>query len=342
MKGALSNIHTIVKFAFKNGDFSMHLKQGVTKRLAEPLALALALEASGYPKPGNVHRTSDRKGLRYEAFLATSILAVKYFEQGVKRGRRGFGKTVLGDLVYGLVKEVVEKLNSTNTCLGSSLLLSLMSVSLGALSAQTIGAIKELSNISKKIVKSTTVWDAIYYYKAIRRAAPSYLKPSDYTDIYVNVWDSMYRQRLLEKGHRLLDVLEHSSRFDVVAREALNGFEQEFLAEEFMRERLNVHKDFNRAVVETYLYLLSRNRDTVVYLKHGSNVAEEISEKALKVLNDVVIRRSTWRSPVKEFDSELVNKGINPGAVADLTAATIALHLLRNLLESNILLDLSY
>ncbi|MEM0000675.1 MAG: triphosphoribosyl-dephospho-CoA synthase [Desulfurococcaceae archaeon] len=320
----------------------MRSKQCAIKQLAEPLALALALEASGYPKPGNVHRTSDRKGLRYEAFLATSILAVKYFERGVKRGRRGFGKTVLGDLVHGLVREVTEKLNSTNTCLGSSLLLSLMSVSLGALSLHVIGTIRELGGVSKKIVESTTVWDTIYYYKAVRTASPSYLKPDDHTGIYVNVWDPAYRQRLLEKGHRLVDVLKYSSKLDIVAREALNGFEQGLLAEEFMRERLNAHRDFNRAVVETYLYLLSRNRDTVVYLKNGISTAEEVSEKALRVLNDVIARKSGWRSPVKEFDYELVSRGINPGAVADLTATAIALHLLRNTLENGILLDLSY
>lgn len=312
------------------------------KHLAEPLALALALEASGYPKPGNVHRTSDKRGLRYEAFLATSILAVKYFERGIRRGCRGFSRVVFGDLIYGLVKEVIERLNSTNTCLGSSLLLSLMSVSLGILWARGERTIKELNSISQEVMESTTIWDTVYYYRAIRKASPSYIKLSNYTGEYVNVWDPSYKKHLLMKRHRLVDVLRYSSQFDIVAREALSGFKQGFLAEEFMRGRFNVHRDLNRAIVETYLYLLSRNCDTVVYLKYGINVAKEVSEKALEVLSNVLVLGNDWVNPVLELDRELSIRGINPGAVADLTAEAIALYMIRNILEGNALLDLSY
>lgn len=318
------------------------LRRDFFKRLAELLALSIILEASGYPKPGNVHRLSDRKGLRYEAFLATGIFSLKYFERGIRRGYYGFKRLILGDLVYGLVRDVIEKLKSTNTCLGSSLLLSLMSVSIGKMSREEVYNVEALKYTSREIMEYTTVWDAIYYYKAIRKAAPSYIKPTDETGVYINVWDPRYKRQLLSKQHRLLDILKYSSRFDIIAREALSGFKQGFQAERFLRDRLKVHHDFNRAIVETYLYLLSRNRDTVVFLKHGPRIANYVSIKAKKVLENIIKRENDWKNVVQEFDNELVRLVVNPGSVADIVAETIALYLFRNMFEGGVLLDLSF
>ena len=319
------------------------MKASILKSLSESLALALLLEASGYPKPGNVHRTRDRKGLRYEAFLATGIFSLKYFEKGLKRGCRGeYGKLVFGDLIYGLVKNVIDKLKSTNTCLGSSLLLSLMSVSLGNYICSEYGELEDLIELSKNILKSTTVWDTIYYYMAIRKASPSYIKPGDVTGEYINVWDRKYRKHLIEKNHALIDVLNYSSRFDIIAREALNGFKQGFKAEEFLRNRIEFHGEVNRAIVETYLYLLSLNKDTIIVLKHGDKEAIKVSRKAGKVLKQVLNAGDNWKKHVLLFDKTLHDKGINPGAVADLTVETLALYLVRNTINRSVLLDLSH
>ncbi|MEM4481547.1 MAG: triphosphoribosyl-dephospho-CoA synthase [Desulfurococcaceae archaeon] len=312
------------------------------RSLAELLSLALILEASGYPKPGNVHRISDGAGLRYEAFLATGVFALKYFELGIKRGYRGVGKLTVGDLIYGLVSEVISRTKSSNTCLGSSLLLSLMSVSLGKCIKCRPRGLEDLVAASREIVELTTEWDAVYYYRAIRRASPSYIKPEDNTAEYVNVWDRAYRKHLVEKRQRLVDVLRYSSKFDVVAREAVSGFAQGLTYEEFLRQRLLSHGDINRAIVETYLYILSLNIDTVVLLKHGERVATEISRKAKQVLDNLVKASENWMPPVLELDVELRSRGVNPGAVADIVAETIALHLIRNVLEGREPLELSH
>lgn len=312
------------------------------KSIPETLSLALLLEVSGTPKPGNIHRSSDRRGLRYEAFLATGIFAYKYFEKGLRRGYRGLRRLVVGDLVYGLVRDVMDKTKSTNTCLGSSLLLSIMSVSLGSMYRGNIVDIDELRVESRNILHETTVWDTIYYYMAIRKASPSYLKPHDDTGEYVNVWDPLYRKKLVEKNHTLLEVLKYTSRFDIVAREAINGFREGFRGERYLRNRIGIHSDLNRAIVETYLYLLSRNIDTVVLLKHGIHVAEYVSNKATQVLDLTEERQGDWSIPIEEFDRELVESDINPGSVADLITVVIAIYLLRNILEYGYLLDLSH
>ncbi len=326
-----------------NSAITMKAQRALMRRLAEALSLAILLEASGTPKPGNVHRVFDRKALRYEAFLATGTLAQKYFEKGLKRGYRGSrGRALFGDLVYGVVREVRDFIRSSNTCLGSSLLLSFMSVSLGSCLRRGFSSLGELGECSKSLLEETTVWDTIYYYMAIRKASPSYLKPSDYTGDYVNVWDPHYRKRILEKGHRLVQVLKYSSSFDIVARELVSGFSWGIKAEGFLRSRVNEHFNWNRAVVETYLYILAHNIDTVVRLKHGLAVAEEVSRTASMILDEVLgLKRSAWMKPVFSFDNALRRRNINPGAVADLTAEAIALYIVRNILNGDPLLDLS-
>ncbi len=310
--------------------------------IGEALALALLLEASGTPKPGNVHKLRDRPDLKYEAFLATGVLAIKYFERGVKRGIKPPSRLLVGDLVYGLIKDVVDKARSTNTCLGSSLLLSIISVATGRLLTQRQLSLSELGESAIMVVKSTTVYDAIYYYKAIRKASPSYLKPTDFTGDYVNVWDRAYRKKLMSKGHNLYDVLKYASTFDVVSDEAISGLRRGFEAVKFLQSRLEVHRDLNRGIVETYLYLLSRNLDTIVLLKHGVKVAERLMDRAKAVLNEVLQNEDKWMKLVLDLDVELYNNGINPGSIADLVAETIGLYLLQNLLEHGTLFTGAY
>jgi triphosphoribosyl-dephospho-CoA synthase len=309
---------------------------------AEALTLALILEPSAYPKPGNVHRLRDRPKLRYEAFLATGVLAYKYFKRGITRGIRGYKRVVLGDLVYGLVRDVAEKVNSSNTCLGSSLLLSLLSVSAGRCIANTCTRVEELVGYSKHVISSTKVLDSIYYYMAIRVASPSHIKPSDYTGEYVNVWDADFKEKLKARKQRLYEILLYSSKFDIVASEAIEGFPRGIKAESFLRSRIEVNRELNRSIIETYLYLLSSNIDTIILLKYGYDTATEVSKKALLVLNEVLSAEENWVNIALEFDKELYDKGLNPGAVADLVAETLALYMLRNVLSGSRILDLSY
>lgn len=312
------------------------------RRLAEILSLSILLEVSAYPKPGNVHRLRDRPGLRYEAFMATGILSTRYFERGLRRGFRGVKSIVVGDLVYGIVRDVIRYTRSSNTCLGSSLILSILSVTLGEMYRENRLNVDTIGMTSREILKKTTTKDSIYYYKAIRVARPSYLRPDDQTGDYVNVWDPAYRRRLLERGDKLIDILEYASRVDVVSDEVLKGFPRGYQAEKYLRERISTHGDLNRGIVETYLYLLSTNKDTIVFLKHGESTAQEISEKASIVLDRLLhIDNSDWHMLVLEFDHELYQRNINPGSIADLIAETIAIYLLRNLLDSKLLLDLS-
>ncbi|MEM1863923.1 MAG: triphosphoribosyl-dephospho-CoA synthase [Desulfurococcaceae archaeon] len=304
------------------------------EKLAELLGLSLLLEVSSYPKPGNVHRLSDNPGLKYEYFLITGVFSVKYFRRSIERGVKGWGETVLGDLVYGLVEDVVNAVSS-NTCLGSSLLLITLGVGIGISIRSGKMNIDSIIDGSNYAIRSTTVEDSIYYYKAIRKASPSYIKPMDDVGDYVNVWDPLFEVKLREKGHRLIDILEYSSTFDIVAEEVVKGYPRSKEAEVFLRKRLEEHGNWNRGVVETYLYILSRSRDTVVFLKHGDEVAKWVSEQGKLVLSEIIDKDIEWMNIVHSFDVSLKKRGINPGSVADITSSTIAIYLLRSYIAGN-------
>jgi len=127
---------------------------------------------------------------------------------------------------------------------------------------------------------------AVYFYRAVRAASPSYVKPSDDTGIYPNVWDSQFRQKLKLLGTRLIDILRHSARFDVASREVVEGYKEAFNASRFLEERLETHGDWNRSVIEALLLVLSRNTDTVIALKHGHSKALEASRRAAELLEE--------------------------------------------------------
>ncbi|MEM4433887.1 MAG: triphosphoribosyl-dephospho-CoA synthase [Thermosphaera sp.] len=309
---------------------------------AEALSLAFALEASGYPKPGNVDRLHDLPGLSYEAFLVTSIVSLKYLEKGVRRGVKGWGSVVFGDLVYGIVSDSMRKSGSSNTCLGSSLLLAPLSVAIGLCLRHGEETLDCFLKMVGEVLSASTIEDSIEFYRAVREAKPSYIKPSDETGDYVNVWDHDFKKKLKAKRHRLKDVLEFSSSHDIVSHELVNGYPRSINALRFIFERFNAHKNWNRAVVETYLYLLSRDHDTVIAREHGFEVAARVRDLAGKIIIKVLVAGQTdWAGIVGSLDSEIRKMKVNPASIADLVVSSIALYTVDSLTKHNRFLNLN-
>lgn len=302
----------------------------VPSKLAEVFSSSIILEALVYPKPGNVSRYSEYEDLKFEHFLRTGIIAYKYFIEGIERGYSGWGDVVFGDLIYRLMSEVI-RVVGTNTCLGSSLLLMPMSIGAGQCIRSHNVTPACIINGAVNAVRSSTVFDAIYFYKAVRVAHPSYLKKEDETGDFVNVWDNDYEAKLLAKGHRLLDVLEFSSRADIVARELIEGYSRSAASLEFLEHRIREHGEWERAIAETYLALLLSEDDTVIKLKHGSLTLSYVKSLVEGVYTEVVgARNGEWKHILAALDDEFKLHRINPGAVADIMVSTIALYLLKN------------
>ncbi|WP_227410846.1 triphosphoribosyl-dephospho-CoA synthase [Thermosphaera chiliense] len=309
---------------------------------AEALSLAFTLEASGYPKPGNVDRIHDLPGLPYEAFIVTGIVATKYLEKGVRRGIKGWGDVVFGDLVYGIVADSMRKSGSTNTCLGSSLLIAPLSVAIGLCLRKEEENLNCFLRMIREVLSATSVEDSVEFYRAVREARPSYIKPTDETGDFVNVWDHDYKKKLRSKKQRLKDVLEFSTSHDIVSHELVNGLPRSVNELRFLAERFNAHKNWNRAVVETYVHLLSREHDTVIAREHGFEAASRVRDLASTyVIKLLVAPQSEWLSLITSLDTEIRRMRVNPASVADITASTIALYTIDSLARNKYYLNLN-
>ena len=92
------------------------------------MQLALLLEVSAYPKPGNVHRTRDFERTRFEHFLASAAALGPHFRLAALRGsrvRHGFTQGMelrIGERVRRSVEACSEWQHGGNTSLGAILL----------------------------------------------------------------------------------------------------------------------------------------------------------------------------------------------------------------------------
>ncbi len=292
------------------------------------ISSSISLEVSAYPKPGNVHRLSDHVDKFFEDFVVAGHVAHGWIRRGVLRGYRGsYGKYLVGDIIYGMVGESMEVTGSSNTILGIAILLSPLSIALGKCLREGVVRAFRAASIARDVLeRSSTTFDSIALYKAIRRASPSYIRRSDRTSGPPNVWSKSYKHEILKGNYRLWEVLAASSSVDVVPREVVEGYPRSLKAASYLNNRLNTHGNWNRAVVEAYLFILSRDIDTLVFRKHGASVAEEVKEKAGETLREVERAEEGWFKRVAELDKDLRAKDINPGSAADITAAAIALH----------------
>jgi triphosphoribosyl-dephospho-CoA synthase len=302
------------------------------RRISFLLASSIALEVAAYPKPGNVHRLRNFSDTLFEDFLITAVIAEHYLFKAVLRGcrlARGFKlRNLIGDLIEATVAESRTVSGGGNTCLGSALLLFPLAIAAGYVvckkGALTIDAI---TLEARRIVETySTISDSIHLYNAIRIASPSYIRKGEVIEGPPDVWDERFRERLIEGGYTLWKILVYSSRTDLNCREIVESYPRSVRNAKFLQQRLRMHGDWNLAIIETYLYQLAQDIDTLIVRKHGFGVAEEVSRKAAKILDTCLTNTSGCLSLVKDFDDELAKKGINPGSSADIIVSTIALH----------------
>lgn len=299
------------------------------------LSLGIAYEAVAGPKPGNVHRFMCHRDKCVEDYIAASIIASHAFIKGLRRGLR-LGvcrpKILCMDLVHLIVLNSMRITGGGNTCLGSSVLLTPIAVSIGSLARNSLEIkVHDIVLNAKDIIKRYgTVYDTLIYYKILRTIKPSYLKKTDYTHGYPNIYDRDYKAKIMRRNITLWEILEYASMKDVVAREIVEGYVRSIDAAMYLNKRLNEHSDWNRAVIETYLYLLSKNMDTIVTLKYGIELAHEIMGRASRILDLLERDYERGLGELVKFDLELQRRGINPGSIADLTAVAISLYAIGN------------
>ncbi len=295
------------------------------------LASGIAVEASSGIKPGLVHRYKDLPDLELKDFIIASHIAKRYIARAYRRGIRSWrGRCIFMDLVFQAVKRIIE-ITGRNTSLGSLLLLVPAAYSLGVIK-RINGEIlvEKLPYQLSETIREATNWDTVYLYRAVRLAGPSYVRKTDETGGMINVWIRDYRARIMEAGQGLYETLEYSAARDLNSRELVSGIPETLSTLRFLEERIGVHGDWDRAVSEAFLHLLSLSPDTTVARRNGLETAKEVVFKARRALDRTMDAGVKWREAVLSMDNEFREKDIRPSSKADTLTLALSLHLVRD------------
>ncbi|MHA1711644.1 MAG: triphosphoribosyl-dephospho-CoA synthase [Candidatus Freyarchaeota archaeon] len=313
---------------------SLHLSSWVAEHVASCLQLALLLEVSAYPKPGNIHRTADFQETRYEHFLASIVGVTPHFRHAAERGFLvRIGKirpheVGIGKVIKGAARSMNEWQHGGNTLLGSIILLSPIAVAAGITLAGDEGfSPSGLRDNVKMVVKSSTPMDAVAVYDAIEMVTPGGLGKAPKLD----VTDPSSKRRILEDGVTLFDVFRISSEYDSVSSEWVNGYPITFeMGYPYLIQQLRKTRDLNTAIVHTFLKVLSEVPDTLIARKAGWAKAREVSVEARQVLSMGGLTTEAGRRAIWRFDEKLRDPAhkLNPGTTADIVSAILAVCIL--------------
>jgi triphosphoribosyl-dephospho-CoA synthase len=301
--------------------------------IAAALELALLLEVSAYPKPGNVHRMRDFENTRFEHFLASAAALVPHFRLAALRGRKiadgsiHSGELMIGERIKRAVESCSEWQRGGNTSLGAILLLIPISYAAGMVPPGKALRAQEIRKNLRIVARGTNKVDAVNAYRAISHASPAGMGKVPELDI--NDKDSLTRIR--KQNISLFDIFRISSGYDTISSEWVRGFPVTFeIGLPFLVRELHATGDINTAVVDTYLRILSEVPDTLVARKLGIGRAREVSLMAKRVLKVGGMKTSRGRKEAEEMDKSLqrADHQCNPGTTADLTASTLSILLL--------------
>jgi len=308
---------------------------GITDHVSKCLQLAILLEVSAYPKPGNVHRTADFQETGYEHFLASAVALVPHFRRAAEQGIRVFDKKIAlnqietGKTIKNAVRDVIAWQHGGNTLLGSIILLIPMATAAGLTLAENSSfSVKWFRSNIKSVVEFTTAEDAANVYDAITLAQPGGLGRARQLD----VTDATSKQKILEEGISLFKVFKISSSWDSISAEWVDNYHITFdIGYPFFLRQLKETADINVATVHTYLKILSEVPDTLISRKAGADKAKWVSAQAEKILEEGGLTAQKGRNSLSKLDRRLRDPAhkLNPGTTADLTSATLAIAILK-------------
>jgi triphosphoribosyl-dephospho-CoA synthase len=280
--------------------------------IARSAQLALLLEVSAYPKPGNVDRTHDFRNTSYEHFIASSVAVYPVLREAAV-GDRG-----VGELIRAGVEESIAWQRGGNTHFGALLLLMPLTMAAGACERTDM---QELKREADEIMRNTSVDDAIEVYRAFSKGKVKVRR--DVPEFDVMAEDSL--NELREKGLSLYDVLSLSASYDLISRELVCGFKKTFGAALDLNDFAEA-ENINEAVSHAYLKLLSETEDTFVKVGFGTETSRYVKERAKEIVTSGYKLKE-----IEEFDEELIQKEINPGSTADIIAAALFIAILGGL-----------
>ncbi len=272
----------------------MHPQLFVSACLAELAAL----------KPGNVHAMADGHGMTVDQFVKSAELSAPY----------------MVDAKHSVGQRILQAAQATwhgvgcNTNLGILLLCAPL-----AYAYQVAG--NQLNKQSlQQALQQLSVQDAMDAYQAICMMNPAGLGRVTQQDVQQTPTVT------------LLEAMKLASHQDMVARQYAEGYPDvldigvpifHHFAEKWQRQ--------GWAVTALYLNFLSDYLDSHILRKYGIDQARQIQQEAIqhRQVLFALDNPKTYFKTLMAWDTDLKNRGINPGTSADLTVASLfvlALH----------------
>lgn len=276
--------------------------------IARYAQLAMVLEVSATPKPGNVDRDHNYADTRFEHFLTSAVGMYPVLEKAAN------SSSGIGSLIREAVKESSLWQRGGNTHFGALILLIPLVMAAGR--CENIDCLKAQV---QKIVKASTVEDAVEFYRAFTEARV-HVKHVDDLDLS----DAESISKIQDRGLTLFNLMEISSSYDMIAEEWVAGFQKTFDCASSIRDKIGKY-GINDAVVLAFIELLSANKDTFIQTKFDSKKAEEVSMRAsgIPLIGDI----EDIKKRIRSFDEQLLREGINPGSTADMIIAGLFISL---------------
>jgi triphosphoribosyl-dephospho-CoA synthase len=283
---------------------------------ADNAQLALLLEVTGTPRPGNVDRHRDLDDLRFGQFMAGAVGA----GTGLRRAADG---DAVGPAFERAVAGMADRADE-NTQFGCLLLLVPL-VRAAASDALTPDGVTE-------VVESTTIDDAVVFYRAFDHVDVAVGDPpADAAALDVRR-GAAAEPTLRKRELTLYDIMERSADppadriADGNAREWVTGFERSFRAADAL---LAAEGPVGDRTARLFLELLAGRPDTLIATQHGPEVAHGVSRRAAETARQVNVDGDL--TAAEELAESFVDAGYNPGTTADLTAAALFIALQRGL-----------
>ncbi|HSB54760.1 MAG TPA: triphosphoribosyl-dephospho-CoA synthase [Gemmatimonadales bacterium] len=267
--------------------------------------LACLLEASA-PKPGNVSPGRPFRDMAYEDFLASAVAIGPVLAQA---GQRPLGETIRDAL------RATRRWTGANTNLGIVLLLTPLA---RAELAASEGTLRERLG---RILRATTVPDAVEVYGAIQQSGAGGLGRVEQEDLAGRPTVTLREAMALAAGR------------DAIAAEYVSDFEFTFTTGlPTLRAARQAALSWDHVVLETFLTLLAAKPDTLIARKLGAEAAEAVTRRAAEVQALGGVRTEAGLAELARFDAELrhSHNSRNPGTTADLTAAALFVALLED------------
>jgi len=280
---------------------------GVTvseRSVSQNAQLALLLEVSGTPKPGNVDREREYDDLRFEHFMAGAVGA-----------RPGLDRAAAGDPVGPAFEAAVDGMadqSGGNTQFGALLVLTplVAAAADGRLSSAGVD----------DVVRETTVEDAAAFYRAFEHVDVAVDDPPDGLEPLDVRRGSDAVPDLRARGLTLFDVMQSSADVDGVAAEWVSSFERVFEVSEWLLDGFGPVAD---RASDAFLELLAAEPDTFIVTRQDRETAEEVQRRAQAVLDG--------EEDATDLAEEFVERDINPGTTADIVAGALFVALERGL-----------